>query len=137
MLKTVKQTFFISDSSSNEPTKSARACDACYETVFPILTDPDPDDAAAAPESSSNPYTNTITSLTNFPSWLSMPSLALTNTQRAPDPGALMSLNRKRDNDRVLHMINDDGGEEMTRVMDELDPGQASEADIGPLDRVK
>ena len=142
MLTTVKQTFFISDSSSNEPTKSARACNACYETVFPILdlpADPDPDDAAAAPESSSNPYTNTITSLANFPSWLSMPSLALTNTQRAPDPGALMSLNRerKRDNDRALHMINDDGGEEITRVMDELDPGQASEADIGPLDRVK
>ncbi|TFK56922.1 hypothetical protein OE88DRAFT_73335 [Heliocybe sulcata] len=73
-------TFFISDSNAKDSNKPARACDACYETVFPVIQDgSSPTDAV--------PPAQTIGTLSNFPSWqsISMPSLAL------PGPGARAS----------------------------------------------
>ena len=104
-----KQTFFISDSSSKGSTKPARACNACYETVFPLLDLPsDPEaESATVPNSSSSPYNNTITSLTGFPSWLSMPSLPLPTSQT---PEALMAIDREPRRVRGLHRIDDDEG---------------------------
>ncbi|PBK98864.1 hypothetical protein ARMGADRAFT_481939 [Armillaria gallica] len=81
------RTFFITDPNSKEDTsKPARACNACYETVFPLLDPPEEEEKNHVPPEASN---NTITSLTNFPSWLSMPSLPLSAT-----PEALMAIYR-------------------------------------------
>ena len=72
------QTFFISNSSakqdsssssSSSSTKPARACDACYDTVFPVI----------------HPPPTTIPSLSHLPSWLSMPSLPVARQPRAFD----------------------------------------------------
>ncbi|EPQ60193.1 hypothetical protein GLOTRDRAFT_67584 [Gloeophyllum trabeum ATCC 11539] len=65
-------TFFISDPNAKDSNKPARACGACYETVFPILeNDSSPTNAM--------PPAQTIGTLSGFPSWqsISMPSLAL------------------------------------------------------------
>ncbi|KAK0185060.1 hypothetical protein F5146DRAFT_1073287 [Armillaria mellea] len=81
------RTFFITDPNSKDASKPARACNACYETVFPLLDPPEEEgnNHRVPPEASNN----TITSLTNFPSWLSMPSLPLSAT-----PEALMAIHR-------------------------------------------
>ena len=34
------QTFFIVDPNAKDSSKSARACEACYDTVFPLLEQP-------------------------------------------------------------------------------------------------
>ncbi|RDB23827.1 FYVE, RhoGEF and PH domain-containing protein 6 [Hypsizygus marmoreus] len=82
------RTFFISDpTSKDDSSKPARACDACYETVFPLL-DPPPD--SADDEISHKNHADTIASLSNFPSWLSMPSLPTSST-----PQALMAIDRE------------------------------------------
>ncbi|KAJ7691928.1 hypothetical protein B0H17DRAFT_1330923 [Mycena rosella] len=87
-----ERTFFISDPNANareESSKPARACNACYETVFPLLDDPhENEDATMLDSAHSN---NTMSSLSNFPSWLSMPSLPLANTNTTE---ALMALDR-------------------------------------------
>ncbi|EDR05249.1 uncharacterized protein LACBIDRAFT_303559 [Laccaria bicolor S238N-H82] len=79
------RTFFISDSNSkNELSKPARACDACYDTVFPLLDPPSPEKRSSnLPENS----TDTITSLSSLPSWVSMPALPVDK-----QPQALMAL---------------------------------------------
>ena len=86
------QTFFISDPNAKEESKSARACDACYETVFPLIPDGDTDSTANA----HNPDYRTINSdalgtLSGFPSWLSMPVLPVASNP-APAPKALMAI---------------------------------------------
>jgi hypothetical protein len=86
------QTFFISDPNAPEnSSKPARACNACYETVFPLLDNPlEDEDASTEPHSSMlDAHSNTLTSLSNFPSWLSMPSLPLASTTEA-----LMAIDR-------------------------------------------
>lgn len=79
------QTFFISDSNSkNELSKPARACDACYDTVFPLLDPPSPEKRSSnLPENSAD----TIASLSSLPSWVSMPALPVDK-----QPQALMAL---------------------------------------------
>ena len=74
------QTFYIFDSDAKEPGKSARACDACYETVFPALT------SAASPNMTSSAPTIT---LSNFPSLQSTPALALVRP-----PSLLMAIDK-------------------------------------------
>src|ERR1700729_3839434 len=93
------QTFFISDSMSKTSTKSARACGACYDTVFPLLNlaSPDAGDTSISPSNST---------LTGFPSWLSMPSFALPTQSSSPD--ALMAIDSPQ---RALHRIDDRDGE--------------------------
>jgi hypothetical protein len=88
-----RQTFFIADPSTKElSSKAARACEACYETVFPLV-DPPMNTAASSPNSSSflsssmgTTGLGTITSLSMLPSWVSMPSLPTAVSQ----PQALM-----------------------------------------------
>ncbi|KAJ6568436.1 hypothetical protein DFH09DRAFT_983267 [Mycena vulgaris] len=83
------RTFFISDPNAREDSsKPARACNACYETVFPLLDSPPEDDEGDA-EPRSMLDSNTMSSLSNFPSWLSMPSLPLASTT-----DALMAIDR-------------------------------------------
>ncbi|KAF9459286.1 hypothetical protein BDZ94DRAFT_1224932 [Collybia nuda] len=91
------RTFFISDpSSKSDSSKPARACDACYETVFPLLDHP-PESAGTLGHSQGN--VDTITSLNHFPSWLSIPSLP------SSTPQALMAIDREppRDVPTVIH----------------------------------
>ncbi|KAF7317581.1 hypothetical protein MKEN_00845100 [Mycena kentingensis (nom. inval.)] len=90
------RTFFISDpNAKDDSSKPARACNACYETVFPLLDNPAEEDLERAPEEEqqqqhhSNSMLDTVSSLSNFPSWLSMPSLPLSST-----PEALMAIDR-------------------------------------------
>ncbi|KAF9451161.1 hypothetical protein P691DRAFT_400037 [Macrolepiota fuliginosa MF-IS2] len=90
------RTFFISDSSTNgASSKPARACEACYETVFPLIDPPTNPGSPTSPNSSSflsggagtsQPSNDTITSLSKLPSWVSMPSLPTQGSQ----PQALM-----------------------------------------------
>ncbi|KAG6849678.1 hypothetical protein H0H93_006394 [Arthromyces matolae] len=83
-----QQTFFITDSNAkSKSSKPARACDACYETVFPLV-DSDPGAPLdvfgtihRARESDSYP------SISSLPSWLSMPSTPASTT-----PQALMAI---------------------------------------------
>lgn len=90
------KTFFISDPSAKEPSsKPARACEACYETVFPLVDSPMNPESPTSPNSSSflaqsvgtsHPSNDTVTSLSKLPAWVSMPSLPMQGSQ----PQALM-----------------------------------------------
>ncbi|CAK5273501.1 unnamed protein product [Mycena citricolor] len=85
-----ERTFFISDPNSKHgSSKPARACNACYETVFPVLEDSDAEEEGQPSMLSAN--SNTMSSLSNFPSWLSMPSLPLASTTEA-----LMAIDRRQ-----------------------------------------
>ena len=90
----VSQTFFISDPASKEESRPARACDACYETVFPLIDGPS-DGETDSSANGHNPDYRTINSdalgtLCGFPPWLSMP--VLPDTSNAPAPKALMDI---------------------------------------------
>ena len=117
------QTFFISDSnakqqdsSSSSSTKPARACDACYDTVFPVIH-PLPTEGEGANtniiNNESHHKADTIPSLSHLPSWLSMPSLPVPR-----QPHALMAIDTtctsSRDNisfDDINNNIDDVGSE--------------------------
>ncbi|KAF8631725.1 hypothetical protein AX15_002230 [Amanita polypyramis BW_CC] len=129
-----EKTFYIADLSTREndkdsPSKPARACNICYETVFPVLG-PEVDDdehlietrgkgrndsnlnsgSKLDVDASSNSHNwDTITSLSNFSAWVSMPSLPMTtgNTDLIPSmpstPKALMGIDFERaPNERML-----------------------------------
>ena len=85
------QTFFISDSNakqdSSSSTKPARACDACYDTVFPVIHPPSLGEEVATNINNGSHKSDTITSLSHLPSWLSMPSLPVPR-----QPHALMAI---------------------------------------------
>ncbi|KAJ7605596.1 hypothetical protein FB45DRAFT_1069241 [Roridomyces roridus] len=90
-----ERTFFISDpNSKDDASKPARACNACYETVFPVLPPEHEDSGEGEPQNGMLDATNNglTNSLSNFPSWLSMPSLPLAG---ASTTEALMALDRK------------------------------------------
>lgn len=73
------QTFYVSDpSNAAVKSKPARACDACYETVFPLV-DPDSESEPAHGDSQIVPTSGTVSTLSGFPTWqsLSTPALAL------------------------------------------------------------
>ncbi|KAI0249502.1 hypothetical protein BJV78DRAFT_1129549 [Lactifluus subvellereus] len=104
-------TFYILDSDAKDPGKPARACDACYETVFPVIT---PSTSLSIPSS-----TPTFT-LSSFPSWQSTPALAATRP-----PSLLMAFDQsmpKRALTRIDDVVDDnveahglsteDGGEQ-------------------------
>jgi FYVE, RhoGEF and PH domain containing 5/6 len=71
-----QQTFYVADpSNSGAKNKPARACNACYETVFPLVEDePTPSSSEMVPSA-------TMSTLSNFPTWqsVSTPALALSN----------------------------------------------------------
>ncbi|KAH6889083.1 hypothetical protein BKA70DRAFT_1330418 [Coprinopsis sp. MPI-PUGE-AT-0042] len=83
------RTFFIADASGKaEGTKPARACDACYESVFPLVDDPVVDSQREAPPDHRPEEADTISSLSNLPSWVSMPSIT---SPKHSAPQALMA----------------------------------------------
>ncbi|KAF8903457.1 hypothetical protein CPB84DRAFT_1845752 [Gymnopilus junonius] len=139
---------------SDVASKPARACDACYETVFPPI-DP-PEDAQAQGEESqelgmhyhnhdydTRPSKDTIASLAQLPSWLSMPALPVysdngtgigngngNGKERGPmRPQALMAIDlnmdlegvRKRERERDVFLEED--------LEDEMLQGQGGEGD--------
>lgn len=73
------QTFFITDANDSKRTsKPARACDFCYDAVFPVL---DPDTPEQDDSSSGQlPHYSSIGTLTALPFSRSTPSLALPQT---------------------------------------------------------
>ncbi|KAG6902495.1 hypothetical protein C0995_016072 [Termitomyces sp. Mi166 len=77
-------TFFISDTNAkDDSSKPARACDACYETVFPVI-----DTVPGAPLDVTGPiHRREVDTLSSLPSWLAVPSLHVTTT-----PQALMAI---------------------------------------------
>ncbi|KAJ3770948.1 hypothetical protein FB446DRAFT_742259 [Lentinula raphanica] len=110
-----EKTFYITDpnSTNRAVSKAARACNACYESVFPLINSPpdleeqadestirarphppplphssasDPTSSSLLPSSTSGltqaSNADTITSLSNLPSWMNMsvPSLALSSS---------------------------------------------------------
>ncbi|PFH53218.1 hypothetical protein AMATHDRAFT_137895, partial [Amanita thiersii Skay4041] len=83
--------FYIADSNVIDKSgKPARACNICYETVFPIIDSP----ASPSPYGDDDGLDHTITSLSHFPAWLSMPLSVVptSTTQPMPTPQALMAL---------------------------------------------
>ncbi|KAJ3760197.1 hypothetical protein EV360DRAFT_40334, partial [Lentinula raphanica] len=81
-----EKTFYITDpnSTNRAVSKAARACNACYESVFPLINSPpdleeQADDTSGLTQASN---ADTITSLSNLPSWMNMtvPSLALSSS---------------------------------------------------------
>ncbi|KAF5383809.1 hypothetical protein D9615_003818 [Tricholomella constricta] len=93
-LSAVWATFFISDpNAKGDSSKPARACDACYETVFPLI-DPPPHtaDTIDGPGTIHRKDVDALTSLNNLPSWLSMPSLPVSVSTT---PQALMAIVRE------------------------------------------
>jgi FYVE/RhoGEF/PH domain-containing protein 5/6 len=72
------QTFFITEasgSSKKDSSKPARACNACYETVFPVLDGNESTDDLLA--NGHLPHYSSIGTLTALPASRSMPSLLL------------------------------------------------------------
>jgi hypothetical protein len=72
---------------------------ACYETVFPLI-----DDDADSSTNTNNPNSRVISSdtlgtLSGFPSWLSMPALPVASNP-VPVPQALMAINLDLDGER-------------------------------------
>ena len=62
---------------STKESKPARACNACYDTVFPLLTSTSSTPSLTHPPGEShNSYTSTLGTLSQLPSWKSMPSFA-------------------------------------------------------------
>jgi FYVE/RhoGEF/PH domain-containing protein 5/6 len=156
---TTLQTFFITDSSKNDSSKPARACNACYDTVFPLLDPPteSEEEPTNPPPSDSTPYMNTIASLAGLPSWFAMPSFPLSSA--TPGPGALMALDRDRehgkkrgkeldrnDNDNDGNVKSNDSIDDYEIDADENDRDhggedeirkEGSNAEIGPRGRVR
>ncbi|KAF5332282.1 hypothetical protein D9611_008166 [Ephemerocybe angulata] len=78
------RTFFIADASGKkEATKPARACDACYESIFPVI-----DSSSSNMHEGGGRFDDSITSLSKMPSWFSMPSIPTEPAQ----PQALMAI---------------------------------------------
>jgi FYVE/RhoGEF/PH domain-containing protein 5/6 len=71
-----KKTFFItSKDTAKDQTKPARACNSCYEAVFPVLDPESPEDQQLA--GGGLPHYSSIGTLTALPFSRSTPSLAL------------------------------------------------------------
>jgi FYVE, RhoGEF and PH domain containing 5/6 len=92
------QTFFISDPTVKDESKPARACDACYETVFPLIDAPSDDDTDN-PNDLKTINTDTLGTLSGFPSWLSMPVLPVASNPLTV-PQALMAIDLDHDRER-------------------------------------
>lgn len=98
------QTFYISDPRAKGSTKPARACEACYETVFPLLDPPsDIVHTYASTDHASSIPPQTVSTLTNFPSWTTLPGSAVTSATEA-----LMAIDAA---DARLGRTNDDGNQ--------------------------
>ncbi|KAI9454923.1 hypothetical protein BJY52DRAFT_1282748 [Lactarius psammicola] len=114
-------TFYIVDSDAKEPGKPSRACDACYETVFPVLT----------PSASPNIPSSTPTfTLSNFPSWQSTPALALTQA-----PSLLMAIDKNSPKRTVTRI--DDAMEDNVRPNLPVEEGDEQGDSVHPVIRLR
>ncbi|KAG6831783.1 hypothetical protein H0H87_003908 [Tephrocybe sp. NHM501043] len=107
------KTFFISDLNAKDgSSKPARACEACYEAVFPLL-DPVPGAPFDVTEAIHRKDSDSFPSLNHLPSWLSMPILPVTTT-----PQALMAIDRgpSSPNSRLQDLSDFDQRENHRRV---------------------
>ncbi|KAI9066530.1 hypothetical protein FKP32DRAFT_1755889, partial [Trametes sanguinea] len=77
------KTFFIVDPNAKDSSKSARACEACYDTVFPLLEQPSEAQVAVTAGTTHSHFT--------LSGLKSMPSLLL-NDMTASTPSALMAI---------------------------------------------
>ncbi|KIL57220.1 hypothetical protein M378DRAFT_399735 [Amanita muscaria Koide BX008] len=102
------KTFYIADLDAKDgSSKPARACNICYETVFPILEDSDFEDYGEPSSSRSKEGSNsennaqdTITSLSNFSAWMSKPSRPTSVVDSTPQ--ALMGIEFERGIEGIL-----------------------------------
>ncbi|KAH9885451.1 hypothetical protein C8Q73DRAFT_795868 [Cubamyces lactineus] len=93
------KTFFIVDPNAKDSSKSARACEACYDTVFPLLEQPlEPQVSVTAGTTHSH---FTLSGLK------SMPSLLLNDMMMSSTPSALMAIDIESPK-RPLARIDDD-----------------------------
>ncbi|CCM02758.1 uncharacterized protein FIBRA_04866 [Fibroporia radiculosa] len=99
------QTFFVLDDSSKDGHKPARACDACYETVFPLLDMK----GVSVPA-------GTIHSRLTLSGLKSMPSLMLSD-RSGSSPSALMAIDVDNPR-RILYRMEDE-----VVAADELEAG--------------
>ncbi|KAL4259511.1 FYVE-type domain-containing protein [Pleurotus pulmonarius] len=72
-----ERTFFISDPNLKNSSKPARACNACYEAVFPLIED----------HPTTGQYVDSVNTLTHVPQLVSLPTGPSSST-----PQALMAL---------------------------------------------
>jgi len=93
------KTFWVLGDSSKESQKPARACDACYDTVFPVLE---------SPQDGSAPTGTTHSHLT-LSGLKSMPSLLISD-KPSSSPSALMAINLESPK-RMLHRIDDESAD--------------------------
>lgn len=111
------QTFFITEKTSKEhSSKPARACEACYETVFPLIDGGDGKAVVHSAESANEHQrhnSDTITSLSHLPSWLSMPALPV---QRQPQSLMAIDLNSSHDLSSLAGGTRASGIEEKERM---------------------
>lgn len=97
------QTFFISDPTAKDESKPARACDACYETVFPVMDAPSDEEFDSTANNTNHRTINsdTLGTLSGFPSWLSMPVIPVASNP-ASAPQALMAIDLDSESKMVL-----------------------------------
>ncbi|KAH9947082.1 hypothetical protein B0H21DRAFT_807905 [Amylocystis lapponica] len=92
------RTFFILDPTTQESHKAARACDACYDTVFPLIH--------RAPYASGGAAAGTTHSHLTLSGLQSMPSLMMSEPHSS-SPSALMAINHDSPR-RALTRIEDE-----------------------------
>jgi FYVE/RhoGEF/PH domain-containing protein 5/6 len=75
---------------AKDSTKAARACNACYETVFPLLDPPATDSNPSTFSSTDMTSSQTTSTIASFPSWMTLtgPSVVANTTE------ALMAIDR-------------------------------------------
>ncbi|KAG8859458.1 hypothetical protein FRB91_007858 [Serendipita sp. 411] len=84
------KTFFIaSKQPSKESSKPARACNACYEAVFPVLEPETPSDIQPSQTNGALPHYSSIGTLTALPFSKSTPSLLLPSAGPVVQPPPL------------------------------------------------
>ena len=79
--------------SANDPTKSARACNACYDTVFPLIETSASEGTVKASQSGST--------LTSFPSWKTQKPVP----QDVVKPSSLMALEPHKGSPSKMEVI--------------------------------
>ncbi|KAG6918175.1 hypothetical protein DXG01_016160 [Tephrocybe rancida] len=112
-LQAMWATFFIADpNAKDDSSKPARACDACYETVFPLI-DPVPGVPIDVTGTIHRKDVDSFPSLNSIPSWLSIPSLPVN-----AKPQVLMAIDREPSSpsSRIQHLPDPDHGENHGRI---------------------
>ncbi|KZP11136.1 hypothetical protein FIBSPDRAFT_837909 [Athelia psychrophila] len=102
------KTFFVLDEVSKSSTKSARSCDACYDTVFPLLDSADTPPEANLEEQFLPQWQSGLSTFRNLSALLSAPPMPIP-AGPVPTPDALMAMPGVlgSPSKRALHRIDD------------------------------